>query len=208
VTALLLTLFLAAEPPAVGATSVVHRFYATVIKHHPIGIPTGAAKDALWPLLSRRLVRRLDLLQACEDDYFRRNQRLLNPEPRAGDPYPPAILKPAIGWLEYGLFSGGNENALPAEISVRGVDAVGRDTFRVRVQFTYRDTFETYGRPPDESNTFQWPGVVVVVRAQNGYRIDDYLPVDAESGKTSTPLSEDFPECKSGRWVGLKGQRY
>jgi hypothetical protein len=209
VTAALLILLAAAEPtPTAPVTSVVQKFYAIVIKDHPIGIPTGPTRDALWPFLSRRLAEQLDLLQACEDDYCRRNRRVLNPEPRPGDPYPPATLKPTIGWLEYGLFSGGNERVLPAEISIRGVDAVGRDRFRVRVQFTYRDTFETYGRPPDDSNTFRWPGVVVVVREEERYAIDDYLPVDEESGRALTALSDDFKECKAGRWVGLKGQRY
>jgi hypothetical protein len=196
---LLPALLLAASPSTFGSpTDLVQAFYGHVIQHHPIGIPTGEAKGALWPLLSLNLTRRLNALQACEDDYYRRNRKIL-----AG-----RQLKPSIGWLEYGLFSGGDERALPAEVAVKGVDAADANRFRVNLTFTYRDTFETYGRPPTDANTFQWTGIAVVVFEVGRFALDDYIPVDRESGREQTALSEDFPECRGPKWIGLKGQRY
>jgi hypothetical protein len=143
-------------------------------------------------------VRRLDALQACEDDYYRRNEKKLESEQ----------LKPSIGWIESGLFSGENEQALPAEATITRIEPAGTGRFRAYLQFTYRDTFETYGRPPDDSNTFRWTGVVLVVSEGDHYAVDDYVPIDLDSGKPLTALSANFPECRGNRWVGLKGPGY
>jgi hypothetical protein len=51
---------------------VVRVFYTYITTYRPLGIPKGRARKALWPLMSKRLVRELDTLQSCEDDYFRR----------------------------------------------------------------------------------------------------------------------------------------
>src|ERR1700722_14303859 len=50
----------------------VRVFYTYVTRYQPLGIPRGRAKKALWPLMSKRLGRELDSLQACDDDYYRR----------------------------------------------------------------------------------------------------------------------------------------
>jgi len=68
----------------------------------------GRAKKALWPLISKRLVRELDTLQSCEDDYYR----------RYGDYLRANQYKPATPWLEDGLFSGPNEAASPSKFSI------------------------------------------------------------------------------------------
>jgi hypothetical protein len=187
--ALALAVQAAARQPQVLA---VEAFYAHIIEHHPLGLPQGEVKRTLWPLLSKRLARRLDVLQACEDDYFRRNRQVLEAEQ----------LKPGIGWLEYGLFSGGNESALPAEVEVTRVEPAGAGRSRVHLRFTYRETFETYGRPPNPDNVHRWTGIAVVVTEAGRSAIDDYIPIDHRSGKVLTSLSEDFPECRSGRWTG------
>jgi hypothetical protein len=175
---------------------VVRAFYDQIIRFHPIGIPRGEARSALWPLLSARLARRLDALQACEDDYYRLNKKKLE----SGQ------LKPSIGWIESGLFSGGNEQALPAEAAIIKIQPAGAGRFRAYLQFTYRDTLETYGRPTDDSNTFRWTGIALVASEGNRYVVDDYIPIDLDSGKPLAPLSEGFPECRGSRWIGLRGQ--
>jgi hypothetical protein len=180
-----LVMLQASPPPSPAAA--VDAFYREIVRYHPIGIPTGEAKQALWPLLSARLARRLETLRACEDDYYRKNRKRLEAEQ----------LKPTIGWLESGLFSGENEEAIPAEVQVARVEPAGEGRFRVHVGFTYRD-----------AGTLQWTGIAVVVLESGRYAIDDYIPIDERSGKELTPLSTDFPECKGPRWVGLKGQRY
>jgi hypothetical protein len=111
----LFLLFILAAPASDSSSpiNVVRAFYDQIIKLHPIGIPTGEAKRALWPLLSSRLAQRLDALQACEDDYYRRNKKKLESEQ----------LKPSIGWIESGLFSGENEQS---KQSVLNNDRPGR----------------------------------------------------------------------------------
>lgn len=101
-----------------------------------------------------------------------------------------------------------DEEALPAEVVITSVESAGADRFRVHLQFTYRDTFETRARPPNDSNTFRWTGIAIVALEAGRYAVDDYVPIDHHSGRTLAALSKDFPECKGGRWVGLKGQRY
>jgi hypothetical protein len=196
----LFLLFILAAPASDSSSpiNVVRAFYDQIIKLHPIGIPTGEAKRALWPLLSSRLAQRLDALQACEDDYYRRNKKKLESEQ----------LKPSIGWIESGLFSGENEQALPAEVTITRIEPAGAGRFRAYLQFTYRDTFETYSRPPDDSNTFRWTGIVLVVSEGDRYAVDDYIPINHDSGKPLAVLSEGFPECRGNRWVGLKGRGY
>jgi hypothetical protein len=46
------------------------------------------------------------------------------------------------------LFSGDNELAIPTEIAVERADRLKNRAVRVVVRFTYRERFETYGRPP------------------------------------------------------------
>src|SRR5260370_7015430 len=65
---------------------VVRVFYTYVTTYRPLGIPMGRAKKALWPLLSKRLVRELDTLPPCEDDYYRRYGAYLRPPPSKPPP--------------------------------------------------------------------------------------------------------------------------
>jgi hypothetical protein len=188
----LLVLALATPPwQPVSPRDVVQRFYELVVKSHPLGIPKGLDKQTLWPLMSERLRRHLDLVQACEDDYFRRYRAVLD----AGN------SKPSIGWLERGLFSGENEMALPAEAVITRVEPKGQAAFRVRLDFTYRETSATNLRPADAANTFHWPGIALVVSEGGRYVVDDVLLFD-DSGKPGPALSRDFPWCNGGRWVG------
>jgi hypothetical protein len=203
VTALSLMMLLVVPPAdAAAVKSAVTEFYSVIIKDPPIGLPTGAVKAALEPRMSRRLVRQLRLAQECEKDYFRLHSRRT---PAAEDGLPPTVGKPSFGWLEHGLFSGGNEQAMPKELDIQAVEPLPDGGFRVRVEFTYRDSFATYGRPPDDSNTFRWPGIVIVVREHGDFVIDDFVEIewwDAKKGQR--PLSAAFEGCSGGRWVGLK----
>jgi hypothetical protein len=81
------------------AEAVVIRLYKQVVSRKPLGIPRGKDRKAIWPLLSRDLIQRMRVAKECEKDYFRQ--------------YPDPNLKPAFGWLEFGLFSGANEQAAP-----------------------------------------------------------------------------------------------
>ena len=78
---------------------VVQKLYHEVVTRHPLGVPSGAARKAIWPLLSKRLVRAFETRNACDRDWRRQH-------PNAN--VPPFMLKPP-GFYEDGLFSGSNE---------------------------------------------------------------------------------------------------
>jgi hypothetical protein len=85
---------IAAQEPQ--PADVVQKLYNEVVAYHPMGVPRGAAKTAIRPLLSQRLIRAFDTRDACDLDWARRH--------RNADP----PLK-APGFYEDGLFSGSNE---------------------------------------------------------------------------------------------------
>jgi hypothetical protein len=168
--------------------AVVQVFYTYVTTYCPLGIPKGRAKRALWPLMSKRLVRELETLQSCEDDYFRRYGEYL----RANQ------FKPGIGWLEDGLFSGPNEAASPSKFSILSSKTVGEDRVDVHLRFTHKQTY-CCGYPPQYEH---YEGVVAVVLEDDRYVIDDFAALGV------TPLvrlSDGYAECKSGQWVGRPG---
>lgn len=125
----------AAQSQPQQAEAVVRQLATEIVARRPLGIPDAEDKGAIWPLLSARLVKQLETARACEADYFRLH---------ANDDG-----KPEFAWLESGLFSGDDEEALPAEIAVERIEPLKGGAFRVRVRYTYRESFETYGRPPN-----------------------------------------------------------
>lgn len=187
-----LAMLLMAPVTPSSAEAVVQAFYAQIIKHHPLGVPEGNVRDTLWPFLSARVQRQLEAGQACEQDYYRQHSRV----PNADQP------KPEFAWLEQGLFSGWNEMALPAAARIRRTDVGTAGRYRVDLGFTYRDTFATYGRPPDDSNTFRWSGAVHVISEGDRYVLDEFNLRDPE-GKP-LPAALGFPGCKGSRWIGFR----
>src|SRR5689334_10697911 len=97
--------------------AVVQKLYGQVVERHPVGIPKGDDKSAIWPVLSNKLIERLETAQACENDYFRQ--------------HPVSEGKPEFAWLETGLFSGGNEEAIPAGAVVRHIQRQKDGSFHV-----------------------------------------------------------------------------
>jgi hypothetical protein len=84
--------------------SVVRKLYQQVVARRPLGIPKGADRAAISHFLSKELIQKLDTAQACQDDYFRQHTD--------------KDSKPAFAWLETGLFSGANEEAIPSAAAV------------------------------------------------------------------------------------------
>lgn len=166
---------------------VVTRLYREVVARRPLGIPKGADKAAIWPVLSTPLVRMLDTAQSCENDYLHQ---------RAGKDG-----KPEFPWLETGLFSGDNEEGIPSSALVQRVDAHGDGSFWVFVRLTYRESFQTYGRKPDPANKFNWR-VVAIVRPEAGHLVVDDIVRFDESSKKQLRLSQSFVGCSGSHWVG------
>jgi hypothetical protein len=179
----------ASVPVPRPADSVVNALYQQVVLRKPLGIPKGADKAAIWPLVSKRLAQNLATAQSCEDDYFRQH---------AGDDG-----KPQFEWLESDLFSGANEEASPSSFAVEHTEPQADGTFRVSVRLTYRDSSETYGKPTTPSKPFEWH-VAVVVKSESGrYVVDDVVLFEDDSTKIASRLSASFAGCDGPRWVGM-----
>ena len=169
---------------------VVRELYQQVVARRPLGIPKGEDKTALWPFLSKRLIQKLDSAQSCEDDYLRQ--------------LPDKNGKPAFGWLETGLFSGSNEWAIPASAAVERTELMKDGTFRVFVRLTYKESFETYGKPPDPTHPFDWHVAAVVISEEGRFVVNDVLLFRDDSKKIASRLTDSFAGCDGPRWVGIK----
>ena len=170
--------------------SIVRELYQQVVARRPLGIPKGEDKAAIWPFLSRGLIRSLEAAQACEDDYSRQH---------AG-----ADGKPGFGWLETGLFSGANERGVPATAAVERTDPGKDGSSHIYVLLTYKESFQTYGRPPDSANTFHWHVVAVVILESGRFVVEDVLLFTDASEKIESHLARSFPGCDGSRWIGDK----
>lgn len=169
--------------------AVVRKLYRQVVARRPLGIPRGGDKAAIWPLLSKGLVRRFEVAQACENDYVRQH---------AGQDG-----KPEFAWLELGLFSGANEEAIPAAAVVKRTEPQDHGSFRVYVRLTYKESFETYGRPPDPANVFHWQVAAIVIPEGGRFVVDDILLFKEDSMEIESRLSNTLTlGCDGPRWVG------
>jgi hypothetical protein len=128
--------------------------------------------------------------QTCEDDYLRQR--------------PNKDGKPAFGWLETGLFSGSNEWAIPASAAVEHTEPMKDGTFRVYVRLTYKESFETYGKPPDPTHTFDWRVAAVVISEEGRFVVNDVLLFEDESTEIASRLTKSFTGCDGPRWVGIE----
>jgi len=167
-----------------SALDAVRVFYTYITRYRPLGIPHS--KKVLWPLLSKRLGQELDSLRACDDDYYR----------RFGDILKANQYKPATPWLEEGLFSGPDEAAGPIKFSILDSRAIGENRADVHLRFTSKQTY-CCGQPPSYDHS---EGVVTVILEHRRWVIDDFVPM--YDNDDLLRLSDGYPECKGGRWVG------
>ncbi|MBZ5523623.1 MAG: hypothetical protein LAP21_15420 [Acidobacteriia bacterium] len=170
--------------------AVVRNLYREIVARRPLGIPKGADKKAIWPFLSMGFIRTIETAQACEDDYIRQH---LND-----------TSKPEFGWLENGLFSGENEQAIPAEAVVERMEPQKHGSFKVYVRLTYKETYKTSRRPPDPEHTFSWNIAVKVISEGGRFVVDDVLRLKEDSTKVESRLSRSFKGCRGSRWIGRR----
>jgi hypothetical protein len=194
-TLVLLALLVTAVPP-IGAAdnspdAVVRELYRQVVTRKPIGIPKGADKAAIWPFLSKKLIHQLESAQFCEEDYFRKR-------PKNSDE------KPEFDWLELGLFSGGNEQALHSSAVVGRTVKEKDGSFHVYVRLTYKESFETYGRLPNPGNTFHWYVSAIVISEDGKFVVGEVLLFKDNSAQIDSRLTSSFPGCAGEHWVGEK----
>jgi hypothetical protein len=104
--------------------ALVSSLYAQVAALHPVGVTKGADMKVFAPYLSKALLHRIDLTAACEADWFRQ--------------YPETDMKPGLGWLELGLFSGDQEMTAPSAFHIERAQAEKDGSIRVYVKLTQK----------------------------------------------------------------------
>ena len=181
---------------------VVRKLYRQIVKRKPLGIPFGSNKKAIWPLLSRGLIQRLETTRTCESDQMRKlnveEERLRREHP---DEAKMIALKPST-WDEDGLFSGFNEEGIPAAAIIERTEPQNDGSSRVYVKLTYHDTFET-GRHPNPADTFSWTVAAVVILEEGHYLVNDVLFFKENSTEIETRLSEMLLQgCDGPKWIG------
>ena len=165
--------------------ALVRGLYEQVMTRQPVGIPEGADMKVFAPYLSKALLHRIHSATACLDDWYRQN-----PDPH---------LKPEIGWLELGYFSGANERASPQTFNLERTQSEKDGSFRVYVKLT---------RSYPDGHPSIWRVAVVVVRENGHFAVNDviYLKDDVRDaeGRLSEALSSG---CDGPRWVGFGDKR-
>jgi len=144
----------------------------------------------LWPLLSKRLAQKLDSLEACDEDYYRRYGEILRAK----------TYKSATPWSEAGLLAGPVDAATPRIFRILGSRAVGENRVDVELGFTTRQTYSPdLGLSPSHDHV---EGVVTAILENSRWLIDDYVAMYANDELQS--LSAGYSECQGGLWVGEK----
>jgi hypothetical protein len=143
-----------------GPVNVVDKLYRQVVKLHPLGVPDGEAKDAIYPLLSDRLVSAFTTRNACDQDWNRRHQNSDVP------------LK-APGVYEVGLFSGNVERGYIDGATVGRAKKQADHSFLVYVHlWSYFDEGEPSLRT---GKVYRWQVAARVKQERGRFVIDDIL---------------------------------
>jgi hypothetical protein len=180
---------LAQEPNPAGLPkepeALARSLYQQVVARHPLGVPYGADMKVFAPYLSKALLHRFDLNDACFADWHRQN--------------PAPNLKPPVGSIEDGLFSGANEEAEPQAFHIERTESEKDGSFRVRVRLTR-------GAAPE--NPLIWRVAAVVVPESGRFVVDDVIYLKDEARDVDSRLSEYLSAgCDGARWVGYGGRR-
>jgi hypothetical protein len=163
--------------------AMVRSLYNRVVTRHPVGIPRDAEMKTFAPYLSKSLLHRIDLALACEDDYYRRHQ---NPSE-----------KPEIEWLEFGLFTGGNEKVSPRAFDVERTQSHNDGSFRVYVRLTWGS----------HSKPWIWRVSLIAVQENGRFVVDDVIFLKDEELHVESRLSETLSAgCDGSRWTGYGKQ--
>ncbi|MGA2889579.1 MAG: hypothetical protein ABSE51_16140 [Terracidiphilus sp.] len=181
------------QPPVTGG---VRKLYEEIGAHHPIGIPAGAEKAAIWPLLSKRLASQLETAQACQDDYASQH------------PEDDGASKPK--WLKSGIFSGDGNRAFPAYSTPLSREKQSDGSFLVDVNLIPQEINVKKGHiaklSASESSVSADKYLIEarVVDEGGQFVVDDIRIFDRYS--TDSPshlLSESFAGCNGPHWTGL-----
>lgn len=155
--------------PSVQVAAMVDSLYKEVVARHPLGTPD---RNVYGSYLSKGLLHRFDADDACFDRW-----RRANPDPN---------LKPGVGLLEFGVFSGGVDDTEPQAFRIEKVEPEKGGSYRVHVKLAHSE--ELYKQT--------W-NVVAVVILENGRPVVDDLLYLKQDDRAETRLSEILTQdCK------------
>jgi hypothetical protein len=141
-------------------SDVVQKLYSEVVTRHPLGVPYGPARIAIWPLLSKRLIKAFETRNACDQDWARHHQNSNPPEK-------------GPGFYEDGLFSGSNERGVINGAVVDSTKVQTDGSYLVYVSvWSYFDMGEPSLR---DGKIHRWHVAARVIRENEQFVIDDIL---------------------------------
>jgi hypothetical protein len=151
---------------------------------HPTGIPRRADMNVFAPYLSKRLLHRIDLAQACARDWVRQDQKRMLMDNQLPEKAP-------FSWAESGLFSGADERTEPDAFVVERTESEKDGNVRVYVRFTLSS-------PPPET----WEVAAVLVSEDGHFVVDDVIYLKDKSETHDVWLSKLLSDgCDGSRWV-------
>lgn len=160
--------------------ALVRSLYQKVVALHPLGDSVGGQLKAFAPYLSKALLHRIDLANACDADWHRQNR-----DPTAKPP-----------GLEDGLFTGDDERAEPTAFHIERVQAENDASIRVYVKLIRSD--------PDES-PWNWNVAAILVRENGHLVVNDVIWLKDNPQGVDVRLSKYLSTgCNGPHWVGLK----
>lgn len=172
----ILTLILVAS---LGPQDVVARFSEVYVRQEePVGLLDGSAARELEPFLSKRLLRTIAELRACQADW---NRQQIKGE----------INKPP--YVDCCLFSGVPDGP-PNKFVIGSSEKLADGRMKVVVEFS----LET----PTEN--IKWQDAYLLVKEEGRWLIDDLIAHVDDPRSDRVPLTGSYTSCRQGKWVGAR----
>jgi len=143
--------------------TVVAKFFAVYIKQETYGLLEGKNREQLKPFLSRRLLKQLDDVVACEKDWERQ-------QPKDSTDKPP--------YIDCCLFS--IPDGMPTSYHVASVEKQEDGRYKVIVNL----------KMDAGGDHIAWREAMIVVREGEGFRIDDAYDPDRDSTTLTLQFTE------------------
>lgn len=163
--------------------ALVRSLYQKVVALHPLGNSVGGHLKVFAPYLTKALLHRIDLANACNVDWDRQH-----PDPNSKPP-----------GLEGGLFTGDDLRAEPKAFHIERVQADKDGSIRVYVKLTHEE--------PGES-PWTWRVAAIVVRENGHFVVGDVIYLKDSPQDVDVRLSDYLSQgCNGPRWVGFGNQK-
>lgn len=146
---------------------MVDSLYKKVVARQPLATPD---RKIFGPYLSKKLLRGIDANDACGREWHRQN-----PDPN---------LKPPDALLEFGIFSGDEEESEPQAFHIEKTDIEKDGSYRVHVKLTRE--FPSY--------KLVWHVAAVVVPENGRPVVDDMVYLKDDEHDTDERLSETLTQ--------------